>query len=196
MSLMTSYEAYQNYLAMKLHFGGAYDFHKYNGKVSATAESFEKRRDKFKFAKLSTKLSDPQILDYYLANFIRGKEWIGDFDQKSWKEHKKITQSLKYVYENDMEKLLTKAKTFDIIFQCDEGKHPILVKQYLGKKICLETLVILNLMVGYQKQFDREITEKFIWPKVSKLLSDYQPFLKVDVREYRMITLNIVQEIF
>ena len=196
MSLMTSYEAYQNYLAMKLHFGGAYDFHKYNGKVSATAESFEKRRDKFKFAKLSTKLSDPQILDYYLANFIRGKEWIGDFDQKSWKEHKKITQSLKYVYENDMEKLLTKAKTFDIIFQCDEGKHPILVKQYLGKKICLETLVILNLMVGYQKQFDREITEKFIWPKVSKLLSDYQPFLKVDVREYRMITLNIVQETF
>ena len=181
---------------MKLHFGGAYDFHKYNGKVSATAESFEKRRDKFKFAKLSTKLSDPQILDYYLANFIRGKEWIGDFDQKSWKEHKKITQSLKYVYENDMEKLLTKAKTFDIIFQCDEGKHPILVKQYLGKKICLETLVILNLMVGYQKQFDREITEKFIWPKVSKLLSDYQPFLKVDVREYRMITLNIVQETF
>jgi hypothetical protein len=193
---MTSYEAYQNYLAMKLHFGGTYDFHKYNGKVSATAESFEKRRDKFKFAKLSTKLSDPQILDYYLANFIRGKEWIGDFDQKSWKEHKKITQSLKYVYENDMEKLLTKAKTFDIIFQCDEGKHPILVKQYLGKKICLETLVILNLMVGYQKQFDREITEKFIWPKVSKLLSDYQPFLKVDVREYRMITLNIVQETF
>jgi len=193
---MTSYEAYQNYLAMKLHFGGAYDFHKYNGKVSATAESFEKRRDKFKFAKLSTKLSDPQILDYYLANFIRGKEWIGDFDQKSWKEHKKITQSLKYVYENDMEKLLTKAKTFDIIFNCDEGKHPILVKQYLGKKICLETLVILNLMVGYQKQFDREITEKFIWPKVSKLLSDYQPFLKVDVREYRMITLNIVQETF
>ena len=181
---------------MKLHFGGAYDFHKYNGKVSATAESFEKRRDKFKFAKLSTKLSDPQILDYYLANFIRGKEWIGDFDQKSWKEHKKITQSLKYVYENDMEKLLTKAKTFDIIFNCDEGKHPILVKQYLGKKICLETLVILNLMVGYQKQFDREITEKFIWPKVSKSLSDYQPFLKVDVREYRMITLNIVQETF
>ena len=193
---MTSYEAYQNYLALKLHFSGTYDFHKYNGKVSATASAFDKRKDMFKFAKLSDKLSDPQILDYYLANFIRGKEWIGDFDQKSWKEHKKVTQSLKYTYENDIEKLLTKAKTFDIIFQCDEGKHPILVKQYLGKKISLETLVILNLMVGYTKQFDKEITEKFIWPKVSKLISDYQPFLKVDVREYRMTTLNVVQENF
>jgi|TARA_Y100000034_G_C6896047_1_gene413120 hypothetical protein len=193
---MTSYEAYQNYLAMKLHFSGAYDFHKYNGKVSATAQSFEKRKDKFKFAKLSDKLSDPQILDYYLANFIRGKEWIGDFDQKSWKEHKKVTQSLQYVYENDIEKLLTKAKTFDIIFQCDDGKHPILVKQFLGKKISLETLVILQRIVEYRNRFDKEISENFIWPKLSKLLADYEPFLKIDVRRYRMITLNKVQEDF
>ena len=196
MSLMTSYEAYQNYLAMKLHFNGAYDFHKYNGKTSATAESFEKRKDKFKFAKLSDKLSDPQILDYYLANFIRGKEWIGDFDQKNWKEHKKITQSLQYVYENDIEKLLTKAKKFDIIFQCDDGKHPILVKQYLGKKISLETLIILEKMVQYRESFHQQIKETFIWPKLSKLLIDYEPFLKIDVRQYRMITLNKVQEGF
>ncbi len=181
---------------MKLHFSGAYDFHKYNGKVSATAQSFEKRKDKFKFAKLSDKLSDPQILDYYLANFIRGKEWIGDFDQKSWKEHKKVTQSLQYVYENDIEKLLTKAKTFDIIFQCDDGKHPILVKQFLGKKISLETLVILQRIVEYRNRFDKEISENFIWPKLSKLLADYEPFLKIDVRRYRMITLNKVQEDF
>ena len=67
---MTDYEAYQNYLAMKLHFGGEYDFHKYNGKVSATLESFEKRKDKFKFVRLSKKLSDPEILDYFLANLF------------------------------------------------------------------------------------------------------------------------------
>ena len=113
---MTDYEAYQNYLAMKLHFGGEYDFHKYNGKVSATLESFEKRKDKFKFVRLSKKLSDPEILDYFLANFIRGKEWIGDFDQKNLIAHKKIVQSLQYFYENDLEKLLTSSHNFDIIF--------------------------------------------------------------------------------
>ena len=156
---------------MKLHFNGAYDFHKYNGKTSATAESFEKRKDKFKFAKLSDKLSDPQILDYYLANFIRGKE-------------------------NDIEKLLTKAKKFDIIFQCDDGKHPILVKQYLGKKISLETLIVLEKVVQYKEVFSQQIKETFIWPKLCKLLIDYEPFLKIDVRQYRMITLNKVQEGF
>ena len=193
---MTDYEAYQNYLAMKLHFGGNYDFHKYNGKVSATLESFEKRKDKYKFARLSKKLSDPQILDFYLANFIRGKEWIGDFDQKNWVAHKKIVQSLQYFYENDLEKLLTTSDNFDILFKCKDGNHPKLIKAYLGKKITLETLVILEKVLQYRKSFDEDIKEKFIWPKVSKLIGKYEPFMQVSARKYRMIPLNKVQECF
>ena len=193
---MTDYEAYQNYLAMKLHFGGEYDFHKYNGKVSATMESFDKRKDKYKFVRLSKKLSDPQILDYYLANFIRGKEWIGDFDEKNWMNHKKIVQSLQYFYENDLEKLLTSSHNFDILFKCDNGNHPKLIKAYLGKKITLETLVILEKVLQYREVFDKDITEKFIWPKVSRLIGKYEPFMKVSTRKYRMITLNKVQECF
>jgi hypothetical protein len=193
---MTDYEAYQNYLAMKLHFGGNYDFHKYNGKVSATLESFEKRKDKYKFARLSKKLSDPQILDFYLANFIRGKKWIGDFDQKNWVAHKKIVQSLQYFYENDLEKLLTTSDNFDILFKCKDGNHPKLIKAYLGKKITLETLVILEKVLQYRKSFDEDIKEKFIWPKVSKLIGKYEPFMQVSARKYRMITLNKVQECF
>ena len=193
---MTDYEAYQNYLAMKLHFGGDYDFHKYKGKVSATLESFEKRKDKYKFVRLSRKLSDPQILDYYLANFIRGKEWIGDFDEKNWMNHKKISQSLQYFYENDLEKLLTSSHNFDILFKCDNGNHPKLIKAYLGKKITLETLVILEKVLQYKEVFDKDITEKFIWPKVSKLIGKYEPFMKISTRKYKMITLNKVQERF
>jgi hypothetical protein len=193
---MTDYEAYQNYLALKLHFSSEYDFHKYNGKVSATIESFEKRKDKYKFVRLSRKLSDPQILDFYLANFIRGKKWIGDFDEKNWMNHKKIVQSLQYFYENDLEKLLTSSDNFDIIFKCKDGNHPKLIKAYLGKKITLETLVILEKVLQYRKVFDKDITEKFIWPKVSKLIGKYEPFMQVSARKYRMITLNKVQECF
>jgi|TARA_Y100000296_G_scaffold77131_1_gene98497 hypothetical protein len=193
---MTEFECYQNYLALKLHFGGDYDFHRYNGKVSATLESFEKRKDKFKFVKLSRKLSDPQIIDYYLANFIRGKKWIGDFEQKNWIEHKKINQSLHYFYKNDLEKLLTFSHEFDILFKCDNGNHPKLVKAYLGKKISLETLVILEKVLQYRERFDKDITEKFIWPKVSKLIKDYEPFMKVSVRRFKRITLNTVKEYF
>jgi len=192
---MTPVETYQSYLALKLHFEGKYDYFKYGGKTSASAASFEKRKDRFKFVKLSTKLSDPQILEYYLANFIRGKEWIGDFDQKNWLEHKKVNQSLEYVYQNDIEKLLTLSNNFDILFKVDAGNHPKLVKAYLGKKVSLETLVILEKILQYRKQFDAKISETYIWPKVSLLIKKYEPFLDLDVKTFRMKTLNLVKEL-
>ena len=192
---MTPLETYQSYLALKLHFGGKYDYFKYGGKTSATLSAFEKRKDKYKFVKLSQKLSDPQILDYYLANFIRGKEWIGDFDQKNWLEHKKVNQSLEYVYRNDIEKLLTLVENFDILFTVGEGNHPKLVKAYLGKKISLETLVILEKILQYRKQFDAKISETYVWPKTSLLIKKYEPFLQIDVRAFRMKTLTLVKEL-
>ncbi len=192
---MTPLETYQSYLALKLHFGGKYDYFKYGGKTSATLSAFEKRKDKYKFVKLSQKLSDPQILDYYLANFIRGKEWIGDFDQKNWLEHKKVNQSLEYVYKNDIEKLLTLVEEFDILFKVGEGNHPKLVKAYLGKKISLETLVILEKILKYRQQFDAKISETYVWPKVSLLIKKYEPFLQIDARAFRMKTLTLVKEL-
>ena len=192
---MTPLETYQSYLALKLHFGGKYDYFKYGGKTSATLSAFEKRKDKFKFVKLSQKLSDPQILDYYLANFIRGKEWIGDFDQKNWLEHKKVNQSLEYVYKNDIEKLLTISENFDILFKVGEGNHPKLVKAYLGKKISLETLVILEKVLEYRKQFDAKISETYVWPKTSLLIKKYEPFLDIDARAFRLKTLTLVKEL-
>jgi hypothetical protein len=192
---MTPVETYQSYLALKLHFEGKYDYFKYGGKTSASAASFDKRKDKFKFVKLSTKLSDPQILDYYLANFIRGKKWIGDFDKTNWLEHKKVNQSLEYVYQNDIEKLLTLVEDFDILFRVGEGTHPKLVKAYLGKKVSLETLVILEKVLHYREKFDAKISETYIWPKVSLLIEKYEPFLEIDARAFRMKTLSLVKEL-
>jgi len=192
---MDSFEAYQHYLALKLHFGGEYDYYKYNAKTNASLQAFEKRKDKYQFVRLSSKLSDPEILEYYLANFIRGVEWIGDFNRKNWTAHKKINQSLEYVYSNDLEKLLTPAENFDILFNSTEGKHPRIVKSFLGNKITLETLVILERLLRFREVFDIKIQEKFVWPELSKLIQNYEPFLKVPANKFRLITLDKVKEL-
>ena len=191
---MTDYEAYTTYLALKLHFNGDYDFFKYNGKVSASPESFKKRKEKYQFVKLAKKLSDEQIIDYYVANIIRDNSWIGEFNQKNWLEHKKINEALEYNYVNDLEKLLTTVDNFDILFQCDDGNHPKLLKTFLGKKINLETMVILNKILQYVNVFDNKISENYIWPNVSLLIKKYEPFVKVNTRQYRLITLTNVKE--
>ena len=62
------YDAYVKYLALKSHFSQKnYDYIKYNGKVKAWRTTFETRKDKYFFYKLS-KMKDP--VEFLIANFI------------------------------------------------------------------------------------------------------------------------------
>ena len=177
---MTDFEAYRQFLALKLHFTSEhYDYFKYNGKHNATVASFEKRTDKRFFRRLVKKNID--LTEYYVANFVNGKEWISQFEDSVWKEWLARSQSIEYNFINDAEKLLTSAENFDIIFKCDEGTHPKLLRAYLGKKISLETLVIFDRLLHYRKRFDKEIDESYIWPKVSMLIQKYEPFVRVNI---------------
>ena len=193
---MDPFETYTNYLALKLHFEqDRYDYFRYNGKTNASIEAFHRRKDRFKFSRLSNKLTDPEITEYFVANLVRGKKWIGDFTKKNWTEHQKVNQSIQYFFENDCEKLLTKVENFDILFNSDDGTHPKIIKEYLGKKITLETLIIFEKLLKFRKRYDTDIKEAFIWPEVSRLIQKYEPFVKIDKPAFRTIALNKVSEI-
>jgi len=190
---MTDFEAYRQFLALKLHFTSEhYDYFKYNGKHNATMASFEKRTDKRFFKKLVRK--NINITEYYVANLVNGKEWISQFEDSVWKDWLSRSQSIEYNFINEAEKLLTSAGNFDIIFNCDEGTHPKLLKAYLAKKISLETLVILDRLVRYRRVFDREIDESYIWPKVIMLIQKYEPFVKVNIVKCRRMLIEKTRE--
>ena len=193
---MNEFDACQLYMALKLHFTTKYDYFKYNGKTKLTVAQFNKRKDKYQFVRLARKYSQEELIEYYCANLIRGKKWIGDFSKDNWLEHQKIIQSLEYNYKNDLINLLTNGEKFDILFKCDQGSHPRLLKQYLGKKISLETMVILDKILQYKVNFDKSISETYIWPDISKRLEKYSPFLKINVREFRQLTLVNVKELW
>ena len=191
---MTDFEAYRQFLALKLHFTSEhYDYFKYNGKHNATMASFEKRTDKRFFKKLVRK--NINITEYYVANLVNGKEWISQFEDSVWKDWLSRSQSIEYNFINEAEKLLTSAGNFDIIFNCDEGTHPKLLKAYLAKKISLETLVILDRLVRYRRVFDREIDESYIWPKVSMLIQKYEPFVRVNIVKCKRMLVEKTREL-
>ena len=54
------------------------------------------------------------------------------------------------------------SKKFNKIFICEDGQHPILLKSYLAKKITIETMVILEKLVEYVKDFDKNIDENIV----------------------------------
>ena len=190
---MNEFEAYQKYIALKLHFTSDYDYFKYNGKTNVTLNSFNERKDKFHFKKIVKKYGDENIIEYFVANLINEKPWIGSMDVATYSQWLGRIQSIEYIFENDAKNLLTTVDNFDIIFTSMEGNHPKVLRAYLGKKISLETLVVFEKLLHYRKRFDKDIKEQFICPKVSRLIEKYEPFIEADTNRCKKLLVEIIE---
>mgnify|MGYP001015165818 CR=1 FL=1 len=193
---VTPFEVYQTYLSFKNHFTREkYDYFKYAGKTNASITSFNKRRDRYFFEKMSRQKSDIEIKEYFLSNFITedpSKIWIKEIIQNGegrYTDWKKKNQSLSYVFSEETSSIFTK-KNFDSVFSTSKG-HPVILKKYLGGEISIETLVILEKILGFRKRFDVKLQDP-VWLSVSLILKKYEPFLNIDVSKYKEMLKRIV----
>lgn len=188
-STKDAFDLYIYYLALKKHFTTEYDFFRYNGKVKASSDAFENRKDKFFFYKLS-KRSDAK--EYILANIAYNPEiWIGDMigdkGESIYHEWKKVHQSLLYTFQQDINIL---DEDFDSNLLSKDGQHPKLIKAYLSKKICPETLIMINEVTGVFNYWDKKLVDKVLWPDIKKRCTKYRPFLSVDKNKVKTILVN------
>ena len=189
---VTPFECYKTYVAMKQHFTkDKYDYFKYGGKSRASATSFNNRKDRYFFERMSRKKSDEQIVQYFISNFIStedpSKVWIGEIIQNgetNFQDWQKRNQSLAYVLGDEIERVF-KGSSFDSYFDSD-GQHPKILKEYLKGEVSIETLVILDRILGYAERFDKKILDP-IWGAVSLKIKKYKPFLNIDVSRYKKI---------
>ena len=188
MSSREGFDSYQLYLGVKLHFNSeSYDFVKYNGKVKADLPSFLKRNDRFHFGKLA-RLYKSELLDFYVANLSLKDKWVGDLldneSKKVYLEWKKRNQRLTYQFAQDVTKLLEK-KSIQEVLTVTKGQHPYLLKQFLGKKISLETMCILDEITDYSKKWNTLITETLIYPETINKINKYKSFISYNKNTYK-----------
>ena len=67
------------------------------------------------------------------------------------------------------------------------NKHPKLLKEYLGKRVSLESMVILNSILQFHKVWNVKLEEDYAWKDVYKLMNDYNSFLKFDTKSFKLI---------
>ena len=72
----------------------------------------------------------------------------------------------------------------------------MLLKQFMSKRISIETVCILERLIGYCKTWDKKIDEDIVWPDRKKLITNYENLLTIDVNEYRVITMQLTKEHF
>tara|TARA_R100001129_G_scaffold121388_1_gene84260 strand:+ start:598 stop:1248 length:651 start_codon:yes stop_codon:yes gene_type:complete len=195
--LMMPFDAYKQYLSLKNHFTKEkYDYHKYCGKSRATVQSFYKRKDRFWFERLVRNKSDQEVIEFFISNFVTctdpGKLWIGEMIREGegrYTAWKKRNQSLSYIFKEELEKVLVN-KDLDNVFAVISG-HPIILKKYLGGEVSIETLVIMDKILGFRKNFDTKLDDP-VWQTVSLRMKKYSPFLNIDVFRYKKIVKEIV----
>ena len=191
---MNGFEVYKIYLAVKLHFtskGRSYDFHKHLGRTTARLETFTKRRDRYFFHKLSKSYNNNTIVDYFVSNFVTNTNlWVSDIIGKTGDDNYKVwskkIEALHYYYEQDIDYILEQDYKLDDLFKSVNGQHPPILKMFLSKKINFETVLILDEILSFTKQLNKNINEKVLWPKLYDRMIRYKSFLNYNLTKYKM----------
>jgi len=186
MTPMTEFQAYKMYLALRAHFQTEdYDVIQSRGKIRASQKSFVGSGKAFSFRRLTKLYKDDEICDFMVANFITGDRWGGVFDAdatRRYQEWKRRVESLRYQFNQDLDQLAGKD-----LFAYDKGEHPVIVKEFLGGRISIETLVILDRLTGFVARFDEQGVDTLMWPDISRTIRKYRPFLRVELEQYKKI---------
>jgi len=192
---MTGYEAFSLYNSLKLHFSSdTYDYFKYHGKSNISVDSFEKRKDKYHFYKLSRRNEAEDYIQFLVSNFLNNdKCWAGDLLQDealtAYRDRMKVIQSLTYMFTEDCRKLKDVCENPNDLLKTD-GDYPVLLTMTLRKEIQFETLCIMNSIMGFLPMWRRKITDTIRFPEVHRKIVKYTPFIPFDKEKMKTILIK------
>jgi hypothetical protein len=78
------------------------------------------------------------------------------------------------------------------MFECKKNQHPDILKKHLQNAITIETMVILDIILGYTKRFDKKMESDPVWETVSTKIKKYKPFLNINENKCKQILKEIV----
>jgi hypothetical protein len=196
---MTGYETFGIFQALKLHFTQkSYDYFKYNGKSRVSIDSFENRKDKYYYYKLSRKYPDKDdFVNLTVSNLLQKENlWVADLMQEeaevNYREYLKVLQSLSYTFENDCRNIFEKVNEPNDVIKVVGGDYPILLRMCLQKDIEFVTLCVLAQILGFLPMWEKKIADTIRWPTVHQRIVKFTAFLPKDIVKYKMILKKVI----
>ena len=198
---MTGYETFGLYQALKLHFTQeSYDFFKYNGKTNVSVTTFENRKDKYHFYKLSRRLTQKEdMIDFIVANLVEDeKTWVGSLlmqeSEVNYRKHQKVIQSMSYTFENDCKLIFRDCILNPNEVLMTDGDYPVLLKKALQKSVNIESMCLLNNILGFVPMWSKKIADTIHWPNYRMKLLKYSAFIPKDDVKYKLILKKVLNE--
>lgn len=196
----TGYSAYCLYISIHLHFTSmSYDFFRYSGKTNVSKNTFDKRKDRYFFHRLSRKYSLDELKEFFVSNIINSEfRWVGDLldgdSEEVYTKWKKRTQSLSYIFQNDIDFLLDQVKEPDKLLIVKSGGYPKLLELTMQGDIQVETLCILNDIMNFLPMWNKKVTDDVIFPVWKRKVIKYTPFIEFSKTKYKLLLTEKIKE--
>tara|TARA_Y100000589_G_scaffold121698_2_gene116045 strand:+ start:1069 stop:1698 length:630 start_codon:yes stop_codon:yes gene_type:complete len=187
------------YYAIRLHFTTNYDFFKYRGKTRKFGNLDSKRGKNFIF-RLEKKYGN-EFANFLVCMFasikkedVRLECLITSENEKIYDKWKTRMQSLPYHFEQDLNFLKDLDISFNDLFKCSvirngvkSKSHPLILKHYIKGDVNLETLIIIDIVLGYFSHWDSVMGDDFLWKELHFKIKKYKPFLSISKDRYKEI---------
>jgi len=197
---MTGYETFGIYQSLKLHFTTeSYDFIKYGGKSRVSIDAFDNRKDKYYFHKLSRRVATKEeLIAFLVANFVEDeKAWVGNLlgeeAEVNYRKHQKVMQSLSYTFENECRDLFDGVDNPNELLLVTDG-YPPLLRKALRKEVEIETVCLLNGILGFVPHWSVKIADTIHWPNFRMKLLKYAAFLPVNDVKYKQLLKKVLNK--
>jgi hypothetical protein len=191
---MEPIDVYLMYCAMKAHFGKSdYDFVTYKGKTRIKRDTFYRRKDRSFFVRLARKYkTEQEIQNYFVSNFIKDKKgYIANFSNENYESWKLKRQGFFDLFDVEMKPLV---EAFEDLFTVTNGQHPKLMREFLGGRVSLETIIILDELVNFGPDWNKQLEDDIIWIDLRNLMNNYKRFLTIDQEQYKIRLLKLIEE--
>ena len=158
---MDGYQTYQIYQSLKLHFTTDYDAVKYNYRTAVKRDTFERRRDRYFFEKLSRKFNKEKLIHYFTSNLIQNPGvWIGDMSDQIYNAYIARYDKLTYMLSQDMNLMSDKGYSFDqLCTTSDNNTTNAFLESLRSGEIQLESVVLVDIMVNFLNRLKSDLSD-------------------------------------
>ena len=186
---MDGFKAYRYYLAIKLHFTtDKFNVFENRGHVRGTREAFNARNDRYIFEKLAQKMpDDSEIIQFFTSNFAYGNDtaiYAGQEADDNFVEWQKRKQSITKIFIDDLAAMMTYIEVNKLkntaLFTFTEDEYPVALRMFVGGKITIETLRIIDDFAGIVDEWKNHPSVKYIWDDELRRVTKLTGFVKYD----------------
>ena len=152
----------------------------YSGSVKRLRESIHNRRSKKSCSHRSYQLKMQQR-----SGRVLSKEMV-TLCMGGWKKRQ---ESLLYIVQEDFKRLADvmeeKQCSFNQLFEA-VASTPTPLRLYYKQRMAIETLIVMDLVLGYIKHWDKHLKDP-LWEGLSFKIRKYRPFLSITTNKYKKL---------